>query len=196
LLLLLKRNIFILGVITLLHMYKNYNKYKVLKVFFNDPLPEDIGFHLRQISRITKIAPKSVSIYLKKLINEGFVKRKKLHSYWVYYANRDNNKFTHYKKIDIVNRITDTGLLDYLYEQILPDTIILFGSASMGQDLKSSDIDLCVISKEKKLNLTIYEKKLKRKINILFTEEFKVLSNELKNNILNGVILKGYLKVY
>jgi len=33
-------------------------------------------------------------------------------------------------------------------------------------------------------------------ISLLFSEDFGELSNELKNNILNGVILKGYLKVF
>ena len=33
---------------------------KVLEVFFDNPLPEGIGFQLREISRNIKLSPKSV----------------------------------------------------------------------------------------------------------------------------------------
>ena len=177
-------------------MLKNYNKYKVLKVFFNDPLPENIGFQLREISRKIKLAPKSVSIYLKELEKEGFILKKKLHVYPVYYANIENQKFKHYKKRDIINELNESGLIKYIWEKIMPDAIILFGSASKGEDTKKSDIDLCVISKQKNLNLSKYEKIINRKINILYTDNFNKLSNELKNNIINGIVLSGYLKVF
>lgn len=65
-----------------------------------------------------------------------------------------------------------------------------------GEDLKESDIDLFLLCKEKKLDLSKYEKQLKRKVNLFFKDNFGDLSKELKNNILNGVILKGYLKVF
>jgi len=72
----------------------------------------------------------------------------------------------------------------------------LFGSASIGEDTEQSDIDLYVDSKTKELNLEKYKKLLKRKINILYEEDFNKISPELKNNLINGVILKGYLKAF
>lgn len=57
-------------------------------------------------------------------------------------------------------------------------------------------MDLFVISKEEKLDLNKFEKKLNKEINIFFSEDFDKLSKELKNNIINGIILKGYLKVF
>ena len=78
----------------------------------------------------------------------------------------------------------------------MPDAIILFGSAAKGEDLKESDIDLFVLAEEKKLDLQKYEKLLGRKINILAEESFSKLSKELRNNIINGIILYGYLKVF
>ena len=74
--------------------------------------------------------------------------------------------------------------------------IILFGSASNGDDVEGSDIDVFIQAPEKKLNLLQYEKKLNREINLLFEENFSRLSKELKNNVINGIILKGYLKVF
>ena len=78
----------------------------------------------------------------------------------------------------------------------MPDVIILFGSATRGEDLKDSDIDLFLLCNEKKLDLKNFENKLKRKISIFFSEDFNKLSVELKNNILNGIVIKGYLRVF
>jgi len=41
-------------------MLEKSNIYKILEVFFDNPLPEGIGFQLREISRNIKLAPKSV----------------------------------------------------------------------------------------------------------------------------------------
>ena len=179
-------------------MLKNYNKYKLLKVFFDDPYPEGSGFQLREISRLINLAPKSVMIYLSELEKNNLILKLKhrIHKYPVYIANRDNENFRFYKKIDIIISLKDSGLLNFLEKQCMPDVIVLFGSASKGEDLLNSDLDLFLLCKEKKLNLDKFEKVIKRKINIFFSEEFNKLSKELKNNILNGIIMGGYLKVF
>ena len=48
-------------------MLKKDNFDKVLEEFFNNPLPDGIGFQLREISRNIKLAPKSVKLYLDEL---------------------------------------------------------------------------------------------------------------------------------
>ena len=189
-------NIYISVVIILLHMLKKDNLYRVLEVFFEDPLPVGIGFQLREISRKIKLAPKSVKLYLEELEKENLIIKKehRIHKYPVYYANRDDNYFKFLKRLDIVRSIKESGLLDYLDEKCMPNAIILFGSASKGEDVKGSDIDLYLQCEEKKLNLSKYEKELKRKINLFFERDFDKLSDELKMNIINGDILAGYLK--
>jgi predicted nucleotidyltransferase len=179
-------------------MWENYNKYKVMKVFFDNPLPKGIGYQLREISRKIKLAPKSVSIYLRELEKEGLILKGKHRflNYPIYYANRDSEMFKLYKKLDMITSIKETGLLDYLYDNLMPEVIILFGSASKGEDTAESDVDLFVQGKETKLELKKFESLLNRRISIFFSKDFKSLSRELKSNILNGVILKGYLKVF
>lgn len=179
-------------------MLQKDNRYKILKLFFQDPLPKGIGFQLREISRKAEIAPTSVKKYLNELENEGLIIKKKhrIYEYPVYYANRENDYFKFLKKLDIIKDIKESGLLDYLNDKCMPDVIILFGSASKGEDIKESDIDLFIQSKEKKLQLSKYENYLSRKINIFFKDTFNKLSKELKNNIINGDILNGYLKVF
>ncbi|MDK2907965.1 MAG: uncharacterized protein PWQ87_423 [Candidatus Woesearchaeota archaeon] len=178
-------------------MLKKDNLQKVLEVFFDNPLPEGSGFQLREISRKIKLAPKSVKLYLEELENENLIVKKehRVHKYPTYYANRDNDYFKFLKRLNIIRRIKESGLLDYLDDECMPDVIILFGSASKGEDIEGSDIDLYLQCNEKKLDLTKFEGELKRKINIFFEKDFDKLSEELKQNIINGDKLKGYLMV-
>ena len=179
-------------------MLQKNNRYKILGLFFEDPLPEGIGFQLREISRKVKIAPTSVKKYLNELENEKLIIKRKhrIQGYPIYYANRENDYFRFLKRLDVMQNIEECGLIDYIKDKCMPDVIILFGSASRGEDLKGSDLDLFVQSKEKKLELNKYEKYLSRKINIFFKDDFNKLSKELKNNVINGIILEGYLKVF
>lgn len=178
-------------------MWKNYNKYRVLRVFFDNPDPKGSGLQLREISRKINLAPKSVSIYLKQLEKELLIAKEiDRNGHPTYRANREYELFKLYKKLDMISKIKESGLLDFLYERLMPDCIILFGSASKGEDTEESDIDVFVQCKEKDIDLTAFEKKLNRKINLFFSKNFSKLSVELKNNIINGIILKGYLKVF
>ncbi|MCK4555662.1 MAG: nucleotidyltransferase domain-containing protein [Candidatus Aenigmarchaeota archaeon] len=179
-------------------MLQNYNKWAVLKVFFDNPSPEGFGLQLREISRAVKLAPTSVKNYLDNLEKEGLivVKRHRVQRYPEYRANRESEKFRFLKKTDILFSIRHSGLLKYLDDVCMPDAIVLFGSAARGEDTADSDIDIFLLCKEKKLDLKKFEKKLKRKISPFFSSDFNKLSDELKNNIINGLILKGYLKVF
>lgn len=179
-------------------MLQNYNRWAILKVFFNDPYPKGDGFQLREISRKVKLATPSVKRYLSELEKEELIitSKHRVYNYPMYLANRDNEKFLFFKKMDTLISLEESGLLKYLQNECMPDVIILFGSAARGEDLRHSDIDLFLLCKEKKLDLQSYEKKFNRKINLLFSEDFSSLSKELRNNILNGISLKGYLRVF
>src|SRR3990167_2231453 len=136
-------------------MLQKDNGSKVLRMFFEDPLPKGIGFQLREISRKVGVAPPSVKKYLNELEKEKLVIKTKhrIHGYPVYYANRDNEEFKFLKRINNIVEIKESGLIDYLSDNCMPDVIILFGSAAKGEDLKESDIDLFVLSDKEKINL-------------------------------------------
>lgn len=173
-------------------MLKKDNRTKILNIFLEDPLEQ---FQLREISRKTKLAPKSVKNYLKELEKENIIKKIIYKNYPVYKANRENEQFILLKRLNNIKEIEESGILKYLEDKCIPDTIILFGSFSKGEDIKNSDIDLFLQAKEQTINLAKYESKIHRKISLFFSENFNKLSKELKNNIANGIILKGYLKI-
>lgn len=174
-------------------MLEKYNRYKVLKLFLDSPTE---NFRLREIARLVKISPPSVIIYLKEFEKEGLVNKQTKRDIPFYSAIRDNPQFILNKKISIIFELNKSGLIDYLWDNLSPESIVLYGSFAKGEAVENSDIDLYLESKEKAIDLTKFEKILNKKIHLLFKKPLKELSNELKNNIINGIILKGYLKVF
>ncbi len=179
-------------------MLQNYNKWKVLGVFFDDPMPEGGGFQLRELSRKIKLAPISVKRYLKEMEKEGIITKLKsrVQGFPLYKANVDSEKYRFYKKINTLSLIFESGLLKYIQEEAMPDAIVLFGSASRGEDTRKSDLDIFIQCKKTKLDMNKYEKSIGRNINLFFAEKLDELSTELRNNIINGIIVKGYLKAF
>ena len=152
-------------------------------------------FHLREIWRLVDLALPSIKNHVSELEKEGLLKKEKSGLYITYVSNR-SEKFKLYKKLDVIIRIYESGLLETLEEKFLPKAIVLFGSASRGEDTERSDIDLFILANEKPVNLIKFEEKLKRKISIHAEKSIKDVPKELLNNILNGSILYGYLKVF
>ena len=174
-------------------MIQKYSRYRVLQEFFVFPRKE---FQMREISRRIKLSQSSVINHLKELLKDDLIIKEKKGIYPTFKANRENEMFKLYKKMDLTLGLNQIGLLNYIQDSCGPDVIILFGSASIGEDTEESDIDIFIQSPEKKLDLEKYEKPLNRKLNLFFEEKFQRLSSELKNNILNGIVLKGYIKVF
>ena len=80
-------------------MLENYNKYKILKVFFDNPTE---NFRLRELSRMSKISPPSVVAYLKEFEKKELIKKYEKRGIPFYKAERDNENFKHYKKLSIL----------------------------------------------------------------------------------------------
>ncbi len=179
-------------------MIQNYSVWKVLQVFFDDPNPKE-GFTVRWIAKQINLAPTSVKLHLNELSKEdkeGFplIRREKGHLYPMYWPNKNSNVFKFYKKMDMLFRIQD--VTQHLYDVCNPQVIILFGSACRGEDDALSDIDIFLLCKEKHVDVKKYELALKRKISLHFAENLNKIPKELRNNIINGIVLKGYIKVF
>ena len=112
---------------------------------------------------------------------------------------RANLSSEEYKDIKIyynIKRLRDVGLIKGLNKHFLKPTIILFGSASFGNDTSSSDYDLCILSEvSEEFDKSNYEEKLGRKIQLfLFNSFSKEEIVPLVNSILSGKTLQGEVK--
>ncbi|MBS3085540.1 nucleotidyltransferase domain-containing protein [Candidatus Pacearchaeota archaeon] len=174
-------------------MLEKYNRYKLLKIFIDSPTE---SFRLREVSRLAKISPPSVMSYLKEFEEEDLIKKQVKRGIPFYSALRDKMKFVLYKKISIIFELNKSGLIDYLWDNVAPKAIILYGSFSKGESIENSDIDLFVLGKEKPISIENFEKILKREVHIISEDSLNKLPKELRNNILNGIILRGYVKVF
>ncbi len=181
-------------------MLQKCSGWRVLQVFFDDPDPEKLGFSLREVSRKCGLAHTSTKNHLKDLVEEELVetreKKRGSQIYPVYRENRGSEKFKHFKMLDMIFRIRESGLLEKLERETTPDCIVLFGSAVRGEDVKDSDVDFYIQSEERTLELSEFEKFLNRSIQLHFQPNFDSYPSELKNNIANGITLQGYLKIY
>lgn len=182
-------------------MFKELNN---LKLFFDEPNRE---FHLRELGRLMKLNPVTVKTMLMPFAENKAIIIKKDKGFELYRANIENLNYKMFKREYNKLRIIESGILDFIKENYDLPTVILFGSYARGEDNKNSDIDLFILGNNKKLkDLRDSEdfQKIARKINkeiqlhILNMEEFnkaKKHNPALINNIINGVVLSGFIEV-
>ncbi|MBS3147584.1 nucleotidyltransferase domain-containing protein [Candidatus Woesearchaeota archaeon] len=173
-------------------MIQKYSKYRVLQQFFDSPRK---AFLIRELSRNMKLSVPSVRLHIKALLAEGLLIKDKTGLYPSFRAAKESPLFKLLKAQNMVLRLYQTGVLSTIEKATYPSCIVLFGSASRGEDTEESDIDLFVQAKRIKLDLNKFEKTLIRKINLLFEPDLTTISPELLNNLANGTVVYGYLKV-
>lgn len=181
-------------------MSKIINVQSFLRYFFEEP---NKWFHVREMSRLLRLNPTTASKYLNQLCKEGLLIKKYERKFLLFRANTESNSYKDAKIHYNIKSIRNSGLLEYLERELhYPEAIVMFGSYSKGENDKNSDIDLFVVSNIKKeLDLGIFEKKLKAKIELFIKDkrEFDQLQKEnknLANSILNGFVIKGYIEVF
>lgn len=149
----------------------------------------------REIAKLLKVSPTAISSIVKKLREMRLATVEKTKTINFISFNRDDPRAIELKRAENLKVITLSGLSQYLTEQLAGATVILFGSYSKGEDTITSDFDLAVIGrKEKGLTLQPFAKRLHRPINVNFYESWNIHYN-LKNNILNGIILQGSVEL-
>jgi len=172
-------------------MFKELN---VLKIFFEEPTKE---FNVREIARILKISPTTISKELKHLAKKGVLKEKKERIYNFYSSNLDDELYKDMKVFYNIRKIKDSKLLEGLNRFYLKPTVVFFGSGAFGLDTEESDFDLLIISEKKQEfpELKKFEEKINRRIQLFLVKDIKDLKNpHLINNVLNGIVLQGGIK--
>jgi len=168
------------------------NTLRVMGLFFNYP---EKRFHLRELERLSGLSMPGVRKIVQKMEKENLLLSKKENVVKNYYAAR-NEKFISLKRAYNLYSIFTSGLLNFLkeiYEE--PESIILFGSFSKGEDISKSDIDIAIITRKREsTDLSAFEKKLGRKIR-LYEIKIEKAEPEFLNTLANGIVLYGYFKV-
>lgn len=170
-------------------------KENIKEHFFINPTSK---LRVRQIERELKLPLPSIIRYCKELEKEGVLKREKISEIYVYSADRASKRYLIEKRLFNFKLIFECGLVDYMINEYSNPVIILFGSYAKGEDIENSDIDLYIQTPSKKeLKTEKFEKLLKRKVQFFIHSNLKQINNpHLVNNIINGIILNGFLEVF
>ncbi len=170
----------------------NKTTFNIIEQFFYS------GLNRLQASKIinkTGYDFKTVKKYLRDLVKLGLVKEYNDLNTPTYGANYRNKFFLNIKREKMLDSIFISGLPQYLNKKLREKAGILFGSCARGDYYEDSDIDIFIQSKKDKLNLSKYEKRLKRKINLFFEEKWQNLNEGMKTGLLNdGISINGRLK--
>ena len=169
----------------------------MLKIIYNlRPFFEDCyrRINVREYGRIINVSPPTASKILSLYYKEGILRKEKYRNYLFFYANKDSRQFIDLSKVYWSYKLKD--LVNFINDKLLSPTIILFGSLAKAEVNKNSDVDLVIFATKKELNLKHFEKKLKRNIQVFWFKSLKDIRNkELANNIINGYVLIGKIKI-
>ncbi len=173
---------------------------EILKCFMEDTEKE---FYVREIAKLVKKSPTTVSKYLDRLKGRGILRSRIKFNHLLFRANKENYAFKDLKIYYNIKKLRSSGLIDYLVEEFnSPEAIVLFGSFRKAEDIPGSDIDLLIITPIKKeIKLEKFKKKLGRDIQLfLFSKKeinkMKLRNKNLLNNLINGIVLCGFWELF
>ena len=167
----------------------------IKEYFFVNP---NAKLRVREIERTLKLPLPSIIRYCKDLEKESILTTIKIGNVNLYTADRSSEKYLLEKKLYNIKKIYESGLVNYLRQELSNPSIILFGSFAKGEDTEESDIDLYIETLSKKdINIEKFEKLLKRRIQLFRHKNINEVSNiHLANNIINGFLLNGFLEIF
>jgi len=155
------------------------------------------SFHLRQLSRLTRITLGAVQRELRQLVDAGLVTRKTLGNHVLYSANERSPVFTEMKGL-----VTKTvGIHDVLLAALNPlkekiSLAFVYGSTARLKENTQSDVDLMIVGKvhfpDVIEHLVDAQKSLNRAINptVYSTREF---GKKFRGNFLKTVLSENKL---
>ena len=138
---------------------------KILEPFIKEPERE---FHVRELAKLLKKSPTTISKYLKEYENKKILILESKLNHLLFKANTSSTNFRQLKLNYNLSLINESGIIEFLEDYFnQPEAIVLFGSFSKAEDNKNSDIDLLIISsKRQEPNLERFERKLEHKIQL------------------------------
>lgn len=151
----------------------------------------------REMAGYLDVSPTAVAKSLPGLEKENLIKieKSKNMNLNLVVLNRDDPQIIRLKRAENLKMLYQSGLVEFLEEKYPGCAIVLFGSFAKGEDTFRSDIDLAVIGLEKKLDLKEFEKRLEKEIRINYYSSLKEIKKELKENLMNGIVLLGNIEL-
>jgi predicted nucleotidyltransferase len=177
-------------------MSKKIDDAAVLDLFFL----ENRERALREVAREARINPMTASKRLSRAVAEGLLVQERVRNTHLFRL-ADSELVRSEKRLWNLARILRSSLLPYLDDELRYPTVILFGSVARGENSKESDVDLFIITETKReLDLSRFRALFNAEIQTFVhtKREFAQLkrtSPELINNVINGIVLRGYLEV-
>lgn len=173
------------------------SSFKVAELIFNYP---NKTFHIRKLAKETKQSTTAIVSTVRDLNKFKIIKLDRTNLTTNIKADIESDAYIFYKKIFNLYRLERYLIIEILKETFQAETIVLFGSFAKGEDIEESDIDILVITNQKKKesiedSLGVFEKALNRKINLHILPSLENSSKEFKNAVANGIVLYGYIKV-
>lgn len=171
-------------------------KQSIMEYFFINP---NAKLRVREIERTLKAPLPSVIRYCRELQKDNILTAVKTGKVTFYTGNWGSEKYHLEKKIYNLRKIYESGIIEYIRQELSNPPIVLFGSFAKGEDTEESDIDLYIETPSKKeIKLGEFEKFLKRKIQIFRNKNNlnEISNHHLANNIINGIKLNNYLEVF
>jgi predicted nucleotidyltransferase len=167
-------------------LFNSKARFEILKLLlFN----KDKEFHLREISKITKLASSVVFHELQNLKSLNLITYEKKANLAICSINENNPIIQ-----DLKNIFIKTDLIGELITQKLKEKVkfcLIYGSFAKGTETSRSDVDLLIISEmgeEDLLNIiTSLEKETNREINYILWNEKTFIKKAKDNHLLKTI---------
>ena len=149
-------------------------------------------FSISELAEETGFSKPWISEKVDELEEKGFLTVEKRRNLKIARFNRENHEALNLKQVINLQQLYSSGIVSKIEEEYShPETIILFGSFSRGEDTEESDIDIAVIGFE---TADIKAEIMERPVSI---HEFQpeTVPENMKESLANGINLQGYLEI-
>ncbi len=158
-----------------------------LQPFFEDCYRR---INVREYARIIGVSPPTASKLLSHYWRERLLVPSRFKNYILFYANKSSPDFIDLSRMYWRGKLQP--FLENMGKEVPAAVIVLFGSLAKGEAKADSDVDIAVFGAKKQVDVSLFEKKLKRSLQLFWYCSLKdVKSPGLANNVLNGYVIKG-----
>jgi len=161
------------------------NPQKILGFLLKNPEEE---FYDRQISNLAGVSRAGTNFALRDLAKAGIIQRE-IRGRMNYYNISIESPLTKYLKI-----LQNIVILNPLIEKLKPLSrkIILYGSSSKGENLKTSDLDLCLFSNNRKqVGDILLKSPLREQLQAVIVSQNDFVKLKKKNPVFYKEVMKG-----